>query len=107
MVDADIMLKRYLCFEHEGIGKWVHLETVYSSRQVQYGGGAPHAYSLDYHFEGNYAKMRPPFNGLQASIERFGEVTTYAKKYYIAFKRRSIFAVANVYASKIELGIHL
>lgn len=107
MLDVDIALKRYLCFEHESIGKWVHTETVYSSRQVQYGGAVPRTYSIDYHFEGNYARMRPLFDVLRRGIEGFGEVTTYAKKHYIAFKRKSIFAVAHVFVGKIELGIRV
>jgi len=107
MVDADITLRKFICFEHESIGRWVHTEPVYSSRQARYAGGPPQAWTFDYHFEGNYAKMRHVFEVLRTGVEKFGGVTTYPKKHYIAFKRQNVFAVVHVYASKIELGIHL
>jgi hypothetical protein len=104
MVDVDLTLKRYLCFEHEKVGRWAHLETVLSSRQTAYG-AVPRVYTIESHFQGSYANMRPVFDALRARIEAFGGVTTYARKHYIAFKRRRVFAVVHVFASKVESGI--
>jgi len=107
MVEPDIALKRYLCFEHEDLGKWVHLETVFASSEAPRPGQPPKTYSVDYHFEGSYAGMRPLFDQLQKRIEGLGDVKTYVRKYYIAFRRRRVFGVAHVYTNKIELGLHL
>jgi hypothetical protein len=106
MVEPDISLKRYICFEHEVFGKWVHLETVFASTEAR-PPGHPKTYTMDYQFSDNYAQTRPLFEALKEKVENLGDVKTYVRKDYIAFKRRRVFGVVHVYTNKIELGIRL
>jgi predicted transport protein len=104
MVEPDILLKRYIAFELPSIGKKLYLETIYDSRARRPKSG-PTAYSIDYHFEGSYAKMKPIFEQLVSEAEKLGDdVKIEPKKFYIAFRRAYNFAVINVYTSKLEVG---
>lgn len=105
MIGPDIALKRFLAFDIPKVGKRLHLEAIYDSlttrREVK-----PMAYSIDYHFEGNYAQMRPTFDLLADEAIKLGaDVRVEAKKWYIAFRKIYNFAVVYVYTTKLEVGL--
>jgi predicted transport protein len=107
MIEPHIRLVRYICFDHPSTGKGLHFEDVFDSRKTRLA-RRMETYNLDCHFEGNYAWMRPVFDRLESEARRLGtDVKVYAKKYYIAFQRNSIFAVVYVYAKKIDVGVVL
>jgi predicted transport protein len=65
-------------------------------------------YTIDEKFSGKYAKMRPVYDALEKQVKVLGpDVSCYAKKYYIAFKRNNIFGVVNNYITRIDLGLCL
>lgn len=100
----EIALKRYLAFDVPSIGRGLHFETIYDSR-TERPEVKPIAYSIDDHFTGSYAKMRPLFDRLMNEAKKLGEdVRIEAKKFYIAFRRAYNFAVVYVYTSKLVIG---
>jgi predicted transport protein len=106
MIEPDIALKRYLAFEHPSIGKWLYFETVYDSRGARPEVARIEVYSIDDHFEGRYAKMRPIFNRIEAEAKKLGDdVRVEAKKYYIALRRTYNFAIVYPYTSKLVVGL--
>ena len=108
LVKPEISLRRYVCFEHEHIGRWLDFETIYDSRTIRRGLTGPRAYKIDDHFSGSYARMRPTFDSFTKRVQsELGAVNVYAKQDYIAFQRNFIFAVVNVYTNKIDVGVVL
>jgi len=108
MVDPNIALIKYHCFEHSQIGRWLHFEPIYDSRTIRPRALAPQAYRIEDHFDEDYAAMRPIFDALVDRLKKeIGDFTVYAKKYYIAFQRTFNFAVLYVYKNKIEVGLTL
>jgi len=108
MVEPDIVLLRYVCFDHPSIGKWVHFEKAFDSRKTRAGASGMAVYKIEDHFEGSYARMRPVFDRLEAEARKLGtDINVYAKKYYVAFQRNYIFAVIHVYINKLEVGLVL
>jgi predicted transport protein len=106
MVEPDIVLRRYLVFDIPSLGKRLHLETIRDSRTRARPGLSPTAYTIDYHFEGNYIKMRPLFDRLANEARKLGaDLTIEPKKWYIAFRRNYNLAIVNVYTTKLEVGM--
>ena len=104
MVEPDIVLKRYIAFKIPSVGTHLHLETVYNS-STERPEVRPTAYSIDYHFEGSYGKMKPLFEHLMNEARKLGEdVRVEPRKFYIAFRRGYNFAIVSVYTSKLEVG---
>jgi len=104
MVEPDIALKRYIAFKMPSVGTHLYLETVYDS-STERREARPTAYSIDYHFEGSYGKMKPLFELLMNEAEKLGaDVRVEPKKFYIAFRRGYNFAIVSVYTSKLEVG---
>lgn len=105
IIEPDITLKKYFSFEHPAIGKWLHYETVYDSREKP-GVARIEVYSIDDHFAGKYAKMRPVFDRLAAEAKKLGDdVSIEAKKFYIAFRRTYNFAIVYPYTTKLVVGL--
>jgi len=108
MVKPDISLQKYVCFEHPNVGRWLHFESVYDSRITRPRRVSPQAYTIEDHFEGSYAKMRPVYDAFVKRVQAsLGTVNIYAKQDYIAFQRNYIFAVVNTYINKIDVGVVL
>jgi len=108
MVEPDILLRRYICFEHPQIGKWLHYETEYDSRSDKGTPVVPHEYKADFHFAGNKVKLKPLYDKLLEKLKsELGDFVPYAKKYYMALQSTYNFAVIHIYSDKIEVGFAL
>jgi hypothetical protein len=108
MVEPDILLRRYICFEHPQIGRWLHYETEYDSRSDKGTPVVPHEYKVDFHFAGNKARFRPLYDKLLERLKsELGDFVPYAKKYYLALQTTYNFAVIHVYSDRIEVGFAL
>jgi predicted transport protein len=106
MIEPDITLKRYLAFEHIKIGKWLHFESVYDSRIARPDVARIEVYSIDYHFEGRYAKMKPLFERIATEAKKLGDdVIVEAKKFYIALRRTYNFGIVYIYTNKLVVGL--
>jgi predicted transport protein len=65
-------------------------------------------YPIEDKFAGRYAAMKPVYDELERRVKQLGsDVTCYAKKYYIAFKRSNNFGVVQNYINRIDLGLCL
>jgi len=108
MVEPNISLLRYICLEHPSFGQYLHFETDYDSRTDRGAPPVPHDYKIEDHFVGDRAKLRPLFDSLLEKLEKeFGELSAYAKKYYLALQSSNIFAVVQVKSKMIEVGVGL
>jgi len=68
----------------------------------------PSEYSIDYHFENKYSYGRPIFDELQKSIQKTLEgIRISSAKYYIAFRKKNIFAVVHSYQDHIDVLLRL
>ena len=105
MVESDILLRRYICFEHPQIGKWLHYETEYDSRSDRGTPIVPHEYKAEYHFAGGKAKWKPLYDALLARLKgELGGFVPYAKKYYLALQSTYNFAVIHVGSDRLDVG---
>lgn len=104
-----------LPFDNINIGQLLHvIERIIS---IQTGGPpaieeetlpTPSEYTIDDKFAGKYQKMRSVYHALERQGKALGpDVTCYARKYYIAFKRSNIFGVVHNYINRIDLGLCL
>ncbi len=114
-LDHEQVLRLILPFDNVNIGQLLQvIETIIT---VQTAGPEPppevappleDEYTIEDKFTGNYAAMKPVYDELERRVKQLGsDVTCYAQKYYIAFKRANVFGVVKNYISRIDLGLCL
>src|SRR5207249_2452226 len=104
MVEPIIALFRYR-MTNAGGQKALSIERLYDSQAVRQRREV-RAYSLEDKFAGRYSRMMPVFYALRKKAQAFGgDVRIYAKKWYIAFARRNVFAVVQNTMDRLDIGL--
>ncbi len=105
MVEPHVKLvgyKMYKTPEGEALSATVIYDSASSRGPVTKG-----AYSIDWHFSGRYASMKPTFEKLTSEIKNRLNVEPYYRKQFIAFKKNFIFVDIHVYTDRLEVGLPL
>lgn len=105
MVEPHVKLVAYSIYKtHDGeaLSTTVLYDSASSRGPVTRG-----AYSIDWHFSGRYASMKPTFERLSSEVKSSLNVEPYFRKEFIAFKRNFIFVDVHVYTDRLEVGLPL
>ncbi len=105
MVEPYVTLvgyKMYRTEEGEALSTTAIYDSTSSRRPVTRG-----AYSMDWHFSGRYASMKPTFEKLASEIVNRLKVEPYYRKEFIAFKKNYIFVDVHVFIDRIDVGLPL